>query len=553
MGKEGTISVPIGTVGFYSGDLTQAAQVQALKNAGWLLCDGTSYQANTYPDLYAAIGAANGGGSGTFNVPDLRDRFIRGVDASGSSVDPDAGARTAAQQGGATGRDVGSLQAGATALPQTSVTVNNSAAHTHTYSHLNSNQHLAWSGSTYTMARWASPSTTDAAGAHFHTLSGFDAATAPISIALFAIIKAAEVQDDGGATPAGAIIPFAGPSHTAPGGWLYCDGMAYGESRYPALNGVILNSFGGDGESVFNVPDLRGYFVRGTSHATGRDPDAASRYPLNTGGNVGDAPGSAQKPATFLSPSTVTVPTAGAHAHNRTLVPQDDHHAAWGAVGPAAFNTMEWTTAATTTSSDGIHTHTLVGGDDETRPPNVYMDWLIASDDVGASAPPVGTVMAFGGDITSFQTEMQLYDLGWYPCDGSGLLKSAPENQALYAVIGETYGGSSLKFNVPDLRGYFVVGASPARAVGSRQPKSTTGKPVTPIITTTDGDHSHAIDNIPTETHVIDVVAGDDFAENNSNASPSSTDPGHTHTLADGGDKESRPINVNVDYIIRYK
>ena len=47
---------------------------------GYLLCDGQAVSRTTYTDLFASIGTAYGSGDGatTFNVPDLRDWFIRG-------------------------------------------------------------------------------------------------------------------------------------------------------------------------------------------------------------------------------------------------------------------------------------------------------------------------------------------------------------------------------------------------------------------------------------------------------------------------------------------
>lgn len=40
---------------------------------------------------------------------------------------------------------------------------------------------------------------------------------------------------------------------------------------------------------------------------------------------------------------------------------------------------------------------------------------------------------------------------GWATCDGQAL--NINQNQALYALIGTTYGGSGTTFNLPDLRG----------------------------------------------------------------------------------------------------
>ncbi|EJF79949.1 tail fiber protein [Bartonella doshiae] len=49
---------------------------------GWLLCDGSNYLRDEYPELFAAIGETWGSGDsyGTFNVPDLRGVFLRGLD-----------------------------------------------------------------------------------------------------------------------------------------------------------------------------------------------------------------------------------------------------------------------------------------------------------------------------------------------------------------------------------------------------------------------------------------------------------------------------------------
>lgn len=49
--------------------------------AGWLFCNGTAVSRSAYASLFAAIGTTFGAGNGstTFNLPDLRDEFIRGA------------------------------------------------------------------------------------------------------------------------------------------------------------------------------------------------------------------------------------------------------------------------------------------------------------------------------------------------------------------------------------------------------------------------------------------------------------------------------------------
>jgi microcystin-dependent protein len=90
---------------------------------GWLICDGSAVSRTQYASLFAAIGVAHGSGDGatTFNLPDYQGRFLRGVD-HGTGRDPDAATRTAAQQGGNVGDEVGSLEGDAYATHTHGVT-----------------------------------------------------------------------------------------------------------------------------------------------------------------------------------------------------------------------------------------------------------------------------------------------------------------------------------------------------------------------------------------------------------------------------------------------
>ena len=96
--------------------------------------------------------------------------------------------------------------------------------------------------------------------------------------------------------PAGMVSPFAGPVDNIPEGWLLCDGSEISRTEYANLYDAIGVCWGvGDGSTTFNLPDLRGIFLRGVSGDSGNDADAENRIVLNdNGGNTGNNVGSYQ-------------------------------------------------------------------------------------------------------------------------------------------------------------------------------------------------------------------------------------------------------------------
>lgn len=93
--------------------------------------------------------------------------------------------------------------------------------------------------------------------------------------------------------PPGVIAAYGG--ETPPNGWLLCDGSEVSRTMFDRLFTRIGVAHGvGDGISTFNLPDLRGRFVRGVDAGAGRDPDAALREAADVGGNEGDSVGSVQ-------------------------------------------------------------------------------------------------------------------------------------------------------------------------------------------------------------------------------------------------------------------
>ncbi len=148
----------------------------------------------------------------------------------------------------------------------------------------------------------------------------FGAASVPIVGAATPALAAVPVP------PIGSITPFAGPGPAevanweATNGWLHCNGRALNPTTaaYKALFAAIGNCWGGDGVNTFMIPDLQGYFLRGVSAATGRDPDVNGRPPSANGGRSGNNVGSIESDAFQGHFHGVTVSRPGMAGTNGT-------------------------------------------------------------------------------------------------------------------------------------------------------------------------------------------------------------------------------------------
>ena len=99
----------------------------------------------------------------------------------------------------------------------------------------------------------------------------------------------------------GEIRIFAG--NFAPAGWMFCDGSSLPISENETLFQLIGTTYGGDGESTFNLPDLRG---RVPIHQ-GKNPSTGTNYTLAENGGV----------------ETVTLTTQQIPVHNHSLLATD--------------------------------------------------------------------------------------------------------------------------------------------------------------------------------------------------------------------------------------
>lgn len=128
--------------------------------------------------------------------------------------------------------------------------------------------------------------------------------------------------------------------------------------------------------------------------------------------------------------------------------------------------------------------------------------------------PPVGSVSTYAGNQAP---------TGYILCDGSAISRTT--YHALFQVIGTTYGSGdgSTTFNVPNLKGKFVVGFDSAQTEFDNL--SETGGAKTHTLTVSEmpsHNHSGLTQSAGTHTHTI-------------------TDPGHTHSYV------NQPNTQNTD------
>jgi microcystin-dependent protein len=96
----------------------------------------------------------------------------------------------------------------------------------------------------------------------------------PSNVTIAALVTALLATGSFAAIPSGSVSAFA--NSTVPTSWLECNGAAVSRTTYAALFTALGTTYGvGDGTTTFNVPDLRGEFIRGWDHSKGTDSGRA--------------------------------------------------------------------------------------------------------------------------------------------------------------------------------------------------------------------------------------------------------------------------------------
>ena len=153
------------------------------------------------------------------------------------------------------------------------------------------------------------------------------------------------------ATLPGTITAFGGVSVPPNSGWLLCDGQAVSSQQYPQLFAAISTAWGTGVQGStndFNLPDVRGLFLRGVDLTGANDPDYQSR--TNRSGVQSANVGSIQQDA------------LKSHVHRMMGI----FFNGYGGGGGGGFG-----------GSGSTPTYANDDGRNETRPKNAYVNYII--------------------------------------------------------------------------------------------------------------------------------------------------------------------------------
>lgn len=266
-----------------------------------------------------------------------------------------------------------------------------------------------------------------------------------------------------------------------PDGWLLCDGSSKDINRYYDLYATIGETFGGDGHSSFNVPDLRG------------------RVPVHMGNlndtvklNLADKVGS----------EMIELTAAHLPKHNHDFYVTEDKA---DSVSPdGAF-------IATTLDGNKAELSTYAAYDDSKK---IQMNAAsIASAGVTTKVSTVQSFIAinyiicYEGAMTVVENyigEVKLFPLwndrlakDWIPCNGQ-MMQINSGTKDLAGILKTQYGGDgTTNFGIPDLRGRVPVGG----VLGD--PLYSFGKKLGVMQTNLDAN------NMPPHRHGVKVADGD--------------------------------------------
>ena len=215
----------------------------------------------------------------------------------------------------------------------------------------------------------------DASGSPFVSLKSPSSLSANVSLTLPpSILDGGFIQTDASGNlsfqtiagvPTGSVFCIA--VATVPSGYLECNGAAVNKSTYADLFAVIGITYGGtNASSTFNLPDLRGEFIRGFDNGRGVD----------SGRSIASSQSSQNQSHTHSGSATSTVTDPGHRHTTKGHGTQDD---GGGNLTGSTSGSSSSSSMFDNTTGISVSTSVTVGseGGSETRVRNVAMMYII--------------------------------------------------------------------------------------------------------------------------------------------------------------------------------
>jgi len=252
----------------------------------------------------------------------------------------------------------------------------------------------------------------------------------------------------------------------APGGWARCDGQLLLISQNTALFSLLGTTYGGDGETTFGLPDMRG------------------RVPLHHGPlhNIGDSGGNER--------GTLTTNQMPSHSHTLRAFSENAD-----TINPSSsiLSASESAVYGLPNNLVSMHSSSILptgsSGSHENMPPFLGLNCIIAltgiypEDDKNAGDPFISQIKWLAHDVVPTNYER---------CNGQ--LLSIASNQSFFALVGTTYGGDGrTTFGIPDMRDRMPIHTGTGPGLSPRFQGSVGGTETVTLTTNQIPSHTHTL------------------------------------------------------------
>ena len=252
-----------------------------------------------------------------------------------------------------------------------------------------------------------------------------------------------------------ASVPYLGEirmfgGDTPPDGWAFCNGATLPIDPNITLFSLIGTNFGGDGINTFNLPDLQGRVFVST--------DNNEYFVGATGG------------AEQVSLLDVNLPS---HSHSVSCSANGGSDTpkgnTWGPATQPVYSPPASGVLAKAMSTLGIKP-AGDGKPHENMIPFLCVNYIIALFGLFPSREGEGVEEEAAVADDQYLSELRIFPFdfvprGWMACNGQQLAVNL--NPALYALLGNTYGGNSSFFNLPNLVARVPVHTGDSYTLGS--------------------------------------------------------------------------------------